>query len=300
MHNASRVSALVQTIRSASTSAIRGTQQIPRWKRLAGSASILTIGCGAAIAIEELRPIRADDLELHPAQFPWSHNGLLDAFDHSSIRRGHQVYQQVCAACHSLERVAYRNLVGVCYNESEAKELAGETQVLDGPDDNGNMFKRPGKLADYFPSPFPNEEAARASNNGAYPPDLSLIIKARHGREDYVFALLTGYCDPPAGVEIRDGLYYNPYFPGQAIAMAPPLYDDQIEYDDGTPATMSQMAKDVVTFLTWCAEPEHDDRKRMGMKAIMILSFVASGLFYFKRHKWSTLKSRVVMFKPSH
>ncbi|EGD80800.1 cytochrome c1 [Salpingoeca rosetta] len=299
MRSVPRISALVRSIRSASSSAAPAAE-IPRWKRIAGSAAILTVGCGAALAMEELRPVNAEDLELHPAAYPWSHNGMLDSFDHASIRRGHQVYQQVCAACHSLERIAYRNLVGACYNETEAKELASETMVEDGPDDNGNMFKRPGKLADYFPSPFPNEEAARAANNGAYPPDLSLIIKARHGREDYVFSLLTGYCDAPAGVEIREGLYYNPYFPGQAIAMAPPLYDDQIEYDDGTPATLSQMAKDVVTFLTWCAEPEHDDRKRFGMKAMILLSLVSAGLFYFKRHKWSTLKSRVVAYKPRH
>jgi ubiquinol-cytochrome c reductase cytochrome c1 subunit len=272
--------------------------EIPQWKRLAGSVAIATAGIGAAFAYEELKPVHASDLELHPPSYPWSHNGYLDALDHASIRRGHQVYQQVCAACHSLERVAYRTLVGVAYNEAEVKEIAAEAMVEDGPDDKGAYFKRPGKLADYHPSPFPNEEAARASNGGAYPPDLSLIIKARHGREDYVFSLLTGYCDPPAGVEIRDGLYYNPYFPGEAIGMAPPLYDDQIEYDDGTPATMSQMAKDVVTFLTWCAEPEHDDRKRYGMKAIIILSLVSAGLWYAKRHRWSVLKSRVVQYKP--
>lgn len=299
MRSVSRVSALVRSFRAASTSSGQAPE-IPRWKRLAGSAAILTAGCSAALAMEELRPISAEELELHPPTYPWSHSGPFDTLDHASIRRGHQVYQQVCAACHSLERIAYRNLIGVCYNESEAKELASEIQVEDGPDDNGKMFKRPGKLADYFPSPFANEEEARASNNGAYPPDLSLIIKARHGREDYVFSLLTGYCDPPAGVEIQDGQYYNPYMPGQAIAMAPPLYDDQIEYDDGTPATLSQMAKDVVTFLTWCAEPEHDDRKRLGMKSMVLLSMVAAGLFYYKRHKWSTLKSRVVMYKPHH
>jgi ubiquinol-cytochrome c reductase cytochrome c1 subunit len=248
--------------------------------------------------MEELAPIHAEDLELHPPHYPWGHNGYLDALDHAAIRRGHQVYKQVCAACHSLEAIAYRNLVGVCYNEDEAKELAAEIMVEDGPDEKGNMFQRPGKLSDYHPSPFKNEEEARAANGGAYPPDLSLIVKARHAREDYIFSLLTGYCDPPAGVEIREGLYYNPYFPGQSIAMAAPLYDEQIEYEDGTPATMSQMAKDVVTFLTWTAEPEHDDRKRMGMKAMILLSFVAAGLFYYKRHKWTVLKGRVIQFKP--
>ncbi|EDQ91284.1 uncharacterized protein MONBRDRAFT_23528 [Monosiga brevicollis MX1] len=245
-----------------------------------------------------MQSVSAEDLELHPPAYPWEHNGLLSTFDHASIRRGHQVYQQVCSACHSMELIAYRNLVGVCYNEDEAKELAAEQMFEDGPDDAGNMFKRPGKLADYFPKPFPNEEAARAANGGAYPPDLSLIVKARHGREDYIFSILTGYCDAPAGVELRDGLYFNPYFSGQAIGMAPPLYNEQIEFEDGTPASVSQMAKDVVTFLTWAAEPEHDDRKRMGMKSIVLLSFVAAGLWYYKRHKWTVLKNRVIQYKP--
>eukprot|EP00055_Hartaetosiga_balthica_P007278 m.24748 g.24748 ORF g.24748 m.24748 type:complete len:297 (+) comp5694_c0_seq1:72-962(+) len=280
-------------VRSASTSA---TANVSGWKTMAGSVAIITGGCSIALLMEELAPISATDLDLHPPSYPWSHNGMFDALDHASIRRGHQVYQQVCAACHSLDRIAYRNLVGVCMNESEAKALAEESLFEDGPDDQGNMFKRPGKLADYLPAPYPNEEAARASNNNAYPPDLSLMIKARHGREDYVFSLLTGYREPPAGVDVGD-LYFNPYFPGQAIAMAPPLYDDQIEFEDGTPATMSQMAKDVVTFLTWTAEPEHDTRKRLGMKSLILLSFLAAGMFYMKRHKYSTLKSRIIRYK---
>jgi len=150
--------------------------------------------------------------------------------------------------------------------------MAEEHEYTDGPDDQGEMFQRPGKLADYMPAPYPNEEAARAGNGGALPPDLSLIIKARHGGADYVFSLLTGYIDPPAGVEIREGMNYNPYFPGGAISMARVLFDGLVEYDDGTPATTSQMAKDVVTFLAWAAEPEHDQRKQYGIKAVIIFS----------------------------
>ncbi|XP_063525365.1 uncharacterized protein LOC129042180 isoform X2 [Pongo pygmaeus] len=165
-----------------------------------------------------------------------------------------------------MDFVAYRHLVGVCYTEDEAKELAAEVEVQDGPNENGEMFMRPGKLFDYFPKPYPNSEAARAANNGALPPDLSYIVRARHGGEDYIFSLLTGYCEPPTGVSLREGLYFNPYFPGQAIAMAPPIYTDVLEFDDGTPATMSQIAKDVCTFLRWASEPEHDHRKRMGLK----------------------------------
>ncbi|RWV87573.1 hypothetical protein GW17_00050417, partial [Ensete ventricosum] len=211
------------------------------------------------------------------------------------IRRGHQVYQQVCASCHSMSLISYRDLVGVAYTEEETKAMAAEIEVVDGPNDEGEMFTRPGKLSDRFPQPYPNEQAARFANGGAYPPDLSLITKARHNGQNYVFALLTGYRDPPAGVSIREGLYYNPYFTGGAIAMPKMLIDGAIEYEDGTPATeaqvyflivstanilcnllriflglgitywslpvLLQMGKDVVTFLSWAAEPEMEERK---------------------------------------
>ncbi|PIK49668.1 putative cytochrome c1, heme protein, mitochondrial [Apostichopus japonicus] len=133
---------------------------------------------------------------------------------------------------------------------------------------------------------------------GALPPDLSYIALARHGGEDYIFALLTGYCDPPAGVDIRDELYYNPYFPGQAIGMAPPLYNEILEYEDGTPATLGQLTKDVSTFLRWAAEPEHDQRKRMGLKMLMIFSLLISAAYYLKRHKWTVMKSRKIAYRP--
>lgn len=151
---------------------------------------------------------------MHPPQFPWSHEGPFSSYDHASIRRGHQVYQQVCAACHSLERIHFRELVGVCYTEDEAKALAADAEIEDGPNEEGEPFTRPGKLADAFPSPYKNEEAARFTNGGAYPPDLSVMTKARHDGQNYLFSLLLGYRDPPAGVEVREGLYYNPYFPG--------------------------------------------------------------------------------------
>lgn len=196
-----------------------------------------------------------------PNALVWTHalavpQGWFDAFDTAAIRRGHQVYQQVCAACHSMNFIHFRDLVGVCYTEAEAKAMAEEIEVVDGPNDQGEMFERPGKLSDPFPSPYANEEAARYANGGAYPPDLSLITKARHNGQNYIFALLLGYRTPPAGVTMREGLYYNPYFPGGAIAMPKMLVDEGVEYDDGTPATESQMAKDVVTFLAWASEPE--------------------------------------------
>jgi ubiquinol-cytochrome c reductase cytochrome c1 subunit len=244
--------------------------------------------------------VSAGELELHPPSYPWSHSGMLSSLDHASMRRGYFVYKQVCAACHSMNYMYYRNLVGTIFSEEEAKAEAEEVQVLDGPDDTGAMFERPGKLSDKFPKPYPNEEAAKAANNGALPPDLSFITAARHGGEDYVFSLLTGYCEPPAGVHVAESMHYNPFFPGGSISMARSIYNETVEYDDGTPATASQIAKDVVTFLRWAAEPEHDDRKRMGIKMMMIGSVLLAVSFYYKRHKWTVLKSRKLAFKPKH
>lgn len=250
--------------------------------RVLAALGALTAGGAAAAVVALKAAVDAGELELHPPAFPWSHGGPLSALDHSSVRRGFQVYKQVCSACHSMDYVAFRNLIGVTHTEAEAKALAEEVEVQDGPDENGELFMRPGKISDYFPKPYPNPEAARAANNGALPPDLSYIVNARHGGEDYVFSLLTGYCDPPAGVVVREGLHYNPYFPGQAIGMAPPIYNEILEYDDGTPATMSQIAKDVCTFLRWAAEPEHDQRKRMGLKMLLISALLTSLLYYMK------------------
>lgn len=154
------------------------------------------------------------------------------------------------------------------------------------------MFTRPGKLSDRFPQPYANEAAARFANGGAYPPDLSLITKARHNGQNYVFSLLTGYRDPPAGIAIREGLHYNPYFPGGAIAMPQMLIDGAVEYEDGTPATEAQMGKDVVTFLSWAAEPEMEERKLMGFKWIFVLSLALLQAAYYRRLRWSVLKSR--------
>ncbi|XP_050187040.1 cytochrome c1, heme protein, mitochondrial [Myiozetetes cayanensis] len=231
-----------------------------------------------------------------PPAFPWSHGGPLQALDHASLCRGFQVYRQVCSACHSLEYVAFRNLIGVTHTEAEAKALAEEVEVQDGPDENGEMFMRPGKISDYFPRPYPNPEAARAANNGALPPDLSYIVNARHGGEDYVFSLLTGYCDPPRGLS-EEGLHYNPTSRARPSGW-PAIYDEVLEFDDGTPATMSQIAKDVCTFLRWAAEPEHDHRKRMGLKMLMISGMLIPLLYYMKRHKWSVLKSRKMVYRP--
>ena len=235
------------------------------------------------------------DAGIEPPALPWSHNGPLSLFDHSSIRRGYHVYKQVCSTCHSIERIHFRELVDVAFTLDEAKAMAAEEDIRDGPNEEGDMFERPGRLTDAIPSPYENDEQARAANAGSLPPDLSLVVKARHGGADYIYALLTGYSDPPEGVKLRQGLYYNGYFPGGAIGMKPPLSDEQTDYDDGTPATISQQAKDVVTFLSWCAEPEHDQRKITGAKAMLLLGLLAASTWSMKRFRWSMLKTRRIV-----
>jgi ubiquinol-cytochrome c reductase cytochrome c1 subunit len=250
-------------------------------------------GLGVTLALNG--DLLASDAACRPAPYPWYHVGMFNTYDHASIRRGYEVYKQVCAACHSMRYTYYRNLVGVSHTEEEAKAEALEAQVTDGPNDDGtdltffwvnfdpnsksqmsflskgNMYQRPGKLADAFPSPYPNDEAARAANNGGLPPDLSLIAFARKNGTSYIMSLLSGYCDPPAGVEAKEGLHYNPYFNGGWIAMAKALYDDVIEYSDGTPATTSQLSKDVSEFLRWSSEKYHDDKKKMLLKVFIFL-----------------------------
>lgn len=236
---------------------------------------------------------------LHPVKWPWDHTGPFSTFDHQALRRGFQVYTEVCATCHSLDRIAFRNLVGVTHTVDEVKAMAEAVEYDSEPNDQGEIEKRPGKLSDYLPPPYQNEEAARAANQGSLPPDLSLMIKARHGGCDYVFSLLTGYPDePPAGVVVQEGLNYNPYFPNGQIGMARILYDGLVEYDDGTPATASQMAKDVVQFLNWAAEPEMDERKKMGMKVMFMASVLFALSIWMKRFKWAPIKNRKLTYAP--
>lgn len=220
---------------------------------------------------------------------PWSvrlpcHTAHAHPLTCRSLRRGFQVYREVCASCHSISRVPYRAVVGKFMTVDEAKALAEENEYDTEPNDQGEIEKRPGKLSDYMPAPYKNDEAARAANNGALPPDLSLMVKARHGGCNYIFSLLTGYPEePPAGAVVQEGLNFNPYFPGTGIAMARVLYDDLVEYDDGTKASTSQMAKDVVEFLNWTAEPEMDDRKKMGWKVLAVTSVLFALSVWVKR-----------------
>jgi ubiquinol-cytochrome c reductase cytochrome c1 subunit len=217
----------------------------------------------------------------------WSFDGLFGTFDQAAAQRGFQVYKDVCSACHSLSLVAYRNLSAIGLSEDEIKAVAAQYNVTDGPNDAGDMFERPARPSDKFVAPFANPNAARAANNGALPPDLSLIVKARKGGADYVYGILTGFGEPPAGMQIAEGMHYDAAFPGHQIAMPPPLSDGTVTYADGTQATIPQEAHDVVTFLTWAAEPELDARKRMGVKTILFL-IVLTGLAYaVKRKVWA-------------
>lgn len=190
-------------------------------------------------------------------------------------------------------------MVGTILTVDEAKEMAEQNEYDSEPNDEGEIEKRPGKLSDYLPAPYKNDEAARAANNGALPPDLSLIIKARHGGCDYIFSLLTGYPEePPAGATVGAGLNFNPYFPGTGIAMARVLFDELVEYEDETPATTSQMAKDVVEFLNWAAEPEMDQRKKYGMQVLAVSTVLFALSVWVKRYKWAWLKTRKIAYDP--
>lgn len=233
---------------------------------------------------------------VHVPEYPWRHSGYFSSFDHASLRRGFQVYREVCASCHSMEFVRWRELAGVTHTKAEIKNMAKETDVVDGPDLKGEMFERPGKPYDPLPSPYANKGIGRAANNGAYPPDLSLIVKARHSGHNYVFALLTGYTDPPPGRVVLPGTYYNPYFSGGAIAMPPPLQDEGVEYEDGTVATASQQARDVAQFLNWTSAPEANDRKKYGVLYLLSLAVMSLSVGYFKRYKWSSLKTREISY----
>ena len=220
----------------------------------------------------------------------FSFDGVFGTYDRASAQRGFQVYKEVCAACHSLRLLSYRNLRELGLTEAQVEAIAAGYQIVDGPNDEGQMFERAGRPADRFRKPFANDAAARAANNGALPPDLSVIAKAREGGADYLYALLTGYADPPAGVTVMDGMHYNKYFPGHQIAMGAPLNPDQVDYADGTKATVEQMARDVATFLQWAAEPELEQRRALGVKIIIFLTILAGLTYAVKRKVWADVE----------
>jgi ubiquinol-cytochrome c reductase cytochrome c1 subunit len=241
----------------------------------ASAALLLAAGCGAAKAAE--------------VSEKWSFYGIFGTYDRAAAQRGFQVYSDVCAACHPVTQLYYRDLEGIGFSEDEVKAIAAQKEVTDGPNDNGEMFKRPARPSDHIVRPFENEKQARAANNGALPPDLSLIVKAREGGPNHVYAILTSYKDPPPDVKLGQGMNYNTAFPGDQIAMPPPLAEGAVTYADGTNATIPQMAHDVATFLAWAAEPNLEERHRMGLK-VMIFLVVATVLFYgAKRKIWAAI-----------
>ena len=228
---------------------------------------------------------------LHPKQMKWSFDGFFGSVDRASAQRGYQVYKEICSACHSLNRVAYRNLQEIGFSEQEVKQIASEASVVDGPNDDGEMFDRAGLPSDKFAGPYANEQAARAANGGAYPPDLSLIVKARHDGANYVYSLLTGFIEAPEEFPMAKGKYYNPYFEGRQISMPTPIADDgQVEYKDGTYATKEQMVIDVVNFLQWAAEPETEARKKMGVRTMIFLGVLFVILLAAKKAVWKKVK----------
>jgi ubiquinol-cytochrome c reductase cytochrome b/c1 subunit len=268
---------------------------------LALAASLLGLA-GSAFAADE----QSHETPQPPRQ-KWSFAGPFGHYDKGQLQRGFKVYKEVCAVCHGMKYVAFRNLEALGYSDGQVKAIASEYKIPDGPNDQGEMFERAGRPADYFPTPWPNENAARARYNGV-PPDFSVLAKARgyergfpwfifdmfiqfqeHG-VDYIHALMVGYKEkPPAGVTLPAGSFYNEYFPGHAIAMPPPLSDKRVDYTDGSPTTVDQYAKDVAAFMMWAAEPHLEARKRIGFQ-VMIFLLVLAGLVYFTKKKvWATL-----------
>lgn len=250
-------------------------------KLILSSVLAMVMGAGA-VAL-------ASGGEVHLKKMNWAFDGMFGKVDKQSAQRGLQVYKEVCAACHGLSRIAFRNLTDLGFSEGEVKALAASYQIKDGPNDAGDMFERPGKPSDYFPSPYANENQARATHNGAYPPDLSLIVKARVDGANYLYSLLTGYETAPADVQVAAGQYYNRVFPGHLLAMPAPLSDGQLSYEDGTAASVDQMSKDVVNFLQWASEPEMEARKSMGLKVLIYLSIFTGFMYLAKRNLWRKL-----------
>ena len=231
-----------------------------------------------------------------PIKVDWSFKGLTGKFDRASLQRGFQVYKEVCASCHSMQYLSYRNLGepgGPEFSEIEVKAIAASFEIQDGPNDLGEMFTRPGRPSDKFKNPYPNIQAATAANGGAYPPDMSVLVKARKGGANYIYSVLVGYEDPPAGVTLDEGVYYNKYMIGNKIKMPNNLIDGLVDYTDGTEATVDQMAKDVTTFLSWAAEPELEERHKTGVKVIIYLVLLTILVYLSMKKIWSRIDTEV-------
>ena len=248
--------------------------------------AIITLSIKPSISAEAIKPLKVD----------WSFKGLTGKFDRASLQRGYQVYKEVCSSCHSMKYLSYRNLGekgGPEFTLDEVKAIAASFEVQDGPDSQGEMFTRPGRPSDKFVSPYPNMNASMAANGGAYPPDMSVLVKARSGGANYIYSVLMGYEEKPEGFIIDDGVYYNKYMSGNKIKMSKPLVEGIIEYTDGTLATEDQMAKDVTTFLTWAAEPELEARHKLGIKVLIYLILLSTLVYLSMKRIWSRIDSEV-------
>ena len=282
----------------------------PKMKKLIFAAAGLGLMTGLAFGQETHNAAEPAHFPMNePAEQSWSFAGPFGTYDKAQLQRGLKIYKEVCSACHSMKLVAFRNLLDLGYSEAQVKAFAAEFEVQDGPNSDGEMFTRKAGLADYFPSPYANEEAAAAANKGAAPPDFSLIAKARgtirgfprfvfdiftqyqEGGPDYIHALLTGFGQKmPEGMQIGEGTHYNPFFmSAKSLAMAQPITDDQVTYDDGTPQTVDQYAKDVSAFLMWAAEPHLEARKKMGFRVMIFLLVLAGLLYATKRRVWASV-----------
>jgi ubiquinol-cytochrome c reductase cytochrome c1 subunit len=259
---------------------------------LLAAAVIAAFGSVAAIAL----PAGAEEDQVITKQ-DWPFEGMFGSYDMVRVKRGFEVYHQVCQNCHAMKLLSYRNLGGgdgagtgggMGLSDDDVAKIAAERKTTDGPNDAGDMFQRPGKPSDHFIPPFPNDNASRAANNGALPPDLSLIVKAREDGPNYVYSILTGFQDPPpAGVKLNPGMNYNKAFPGHQIAMPPPLADGTVTFADGTKATLAEEATDVVNYLNWAAEPNLDVRHNLGVKALIFAGLLTIVAYILKRKIWA-------------
>jgi ubiquinol-cytochrome c reductase cytochrome c1 subunit len=280
--------------------------------------SILALAAAAALAGLGIRTAAAQEADAPPRQ-TWSFHGPFGTYDPAQLQRGFKIYREVCSTCHSLKLLSFRNLAepgGPGFTEAQAKAIAATFQVTAGPNDQGEMFQRPGQIADYFPPPFANEQAAAAALGGKAPPDMSTLAKARgyeagfpyfitdaftlyqEAGPDYIHALLNGYTDAPAGFVLPPGRQYNKYFPGHTIAMPKPLSDGQVEYTDGTPTTVDQYGRDVAAFLMWAAEPKLDARHRLGFQVMIFLIAFTALLYVSKKKLWHDILHDPELQKP--
>ena len=267
-----------------------------------GLALGLGFGATAAFAASEY-PVNK------PREIDWSFSGPFGKWDLGQLQRGYKVYSEVCASCHSIDLLSFRNLEEIGFSEAEVKAIAAEFEVTDGPNADGEMFERTAVASDRIPGPYANTAEAASLNNGAAPPDFSLLAKARapergfptfvfdvftlyaENGSDYIYSLLTGYKDAPEGTEIAEGTHYNPYFiAGKALAMAPPLDEGTVDYDDGTEPTLSQQSQDVTAFMTWAAEPYLIERKQLGFKVIIFLLILTVLLYLSKKQVFASMK----------